>query len=287
VKAPPFAYARAGSLDDALTLLSEAGDDAKLLAGGQSLVPLLAFRVARPTHLVDIDAIDALAGIEETPDGLRVGALTRHETLARANLTGGERLLAEAASHVGHVPIRMRGTIGGSLAHADPSAELPVALLALDGHVLVRSATAERAIAAGELFVGPFTTALAPGEVLVAVVVPGAARTRRHAFGEFTVRSGDFALASVAVVLALDDGKVDHARVALGGVDATPIRASGAEALLAGSELTDELVEEAAAAAAAECDPAEDATTTAAYRRRLVARLVRDALTRIRAGEPS
>jgi carbon-monoxide dehydrogenase medium subunit/6-hydroxypseudooxynicotine dehydrogenase subunit alpha len=287
VKAPPFAYARADSLDDALRLLSEAGDEAKLLAGGQSLIPLLAFRVVRPTHLVDIDAIDELRGIEDAADGLRVGALTRHETLARADLAGGERLLAEAASHVGHVPIRMRGTIGGSVAHADPSAELPVALLALDASVLVRSATAERTIGAGELFVGPFTTAIVPGEVLTAIVVPGAARSRRHAFGEFAVRSGDFALASVAVVLSLDEGRVDHARVVLGGVDATPIRATGAEALLAGSELTDELVEEASAAAAAECDPAEDATTTAAYRRRLVARLVRDALTRVRDEEPS
>jgi carbon-monoxide dehydrogenase medium subunit/6-hydroxypseudooxynicotine dehydrogenase subunit alpha len=282
VKPPPFAYARAGSLGEALTLLSEAGDEAKLLAGGQSMLPLLAFRIARPTHLVDIDAIDALAGIEHAPDALRVGALTRHETVARADLSGGERLLAEAASHIGHVPIRMRGTIGGSLAHADPSAELPVALLALDGHVLVRCATGERTITAHDLFVGPFTTALAPDEVLVGVVVPGAARSRRHAFDEFAVRSGDFALASVAVVLGLDDRKVDHARVALGGVDATPIRAASAEALLVGSELRDELVEDAAAAAAAECDPAEDATTTAAYRRRLVARLVRDALTRIR-----
>jgi len=282
MRAPPFAYARADSLDDALMLLAEAGDEAKLLAGGQSLLPLLAFRVVRPTHLVDIDALGTLAGIQQVSDGLRIGALTRHETLARADLTGGERLLAVAASHVGHVPIRMRGTIGGSVAHADPSAELPAALLALDAHVLVRSATGERTIRAAEMFVGPFTTALAPDEVLVAVIVPTVARSCRHGFGEFAVRSGDFALASVAVVVSVDGGSVDRARIVLGGVDATPIRATGAEAVLTGSELTDEVIDEAAATAAAECDPAEDATTTAAYRRRLVARLVRDALAQAR-----
>jgi len=132
------------------------------------------------------------------------------------------------------------------------------------------------------MFVGPFTTALAPDEVLVAVIVPTVARSCRHGFGEFAVRSGDFALASVAVVVSVDGGNADRARIVLGGVDATPIRATGAEAVLTGSELTDEVIDEAAATAAAECDPAEDATTTAAYRRRLVARLVRDALAQAR-----
>lgn len=283
MKAPPFAYARAESLDDALALLAEAGDEAKLLAGGQSLVPLLAYRVARPTHLVDIDGLDGLAGLERDEAGLRIGALTRHETLTRAELDGGEALLAEAASHVGHLPIRVRGTLGGSVAHADPAAELPLALVALEADVHVRSATAERTVAAADLLAGPFTTTLAPGEAVVAVTVPAAARRRRAAFAELAPRAGDFALAAAAVLLRLDGGRAREVRVALGAVDATPLRAPAAEALLEGAELSDEAIAEAGEAAAACCDPAEDATTSAAYRRLLVARLVRDALTRLRA----
>ena len=282
MKAPPFAYARAESLDDALALLGEAGDEAKLLAGGQSLVPLLVYRILRPTHLVDIDALPSLAIRERTEEGLRLGALVRHEHLARAPTDGAERVLAEAAGHVGHVPIRMRGTIGGSLAHADPAAELPVALLALDATVHVRSLAGARDVPIGELLRGPYTTSLEPGEAIVAVTAPAHARLRVGAFAEFAVRSGDFALAATAVVLTLDGARVRDVRIALGAVDATAIRATTAERLLNGAELTDEAIAEAANAAASECDPASDATTTAAYRRALVARLVRDVLARLR-----
>jgi carbon-monoxide dehydrogenase medium subunit/6-hydroxypseudooxynicotine dehydrogenase subunit alpha len=284
VKAPPFAYARAESLDDALALLGEAGDDAKLLAGGQSLMPLLAYRVARPSHLVDIDGLDELAGIERTPGGLRVGALTRHVELAHARLDGAEKLLAAAAGEVGHVPIRVRGTLGGSIAHADPAAELPLALVTLEATLHVRSTAGERAIPAGELFLGPFTTTLGPDEAVVAATIPDAARVGHSAFAEFAVRTGDFALAAVAVALDLDldAGVARHVRIGLGAVDATPVRAARAEALLEGAELSGEAVESAAATAAIECDPAEDPTTSAAYRRTLVASLVRACLTRLR-----
>jgi CO/xanthine dehydrogenase FAD-binding subunit len=282
VKAPPFAYARAESLDDALALLAEAGDDAKLLAGGQSLVPLLVYRIARPSHLVDIDGVETMGDHVRTAEGLRLGALVRHERLAREAGEGAERVLAEAAGYVGHLPIRMRGTLGGSLAHADPAAELALALLALDAIVHVRSVSRSRDIPLEQLLLGPYTTSLEPGEAIVGVTIPAEARERRGAFAEFAVRSGDFALAAAAVVLTWDGARATNARVALGAVDATPIRVTAAESLLEGAELSDEAIAAAAAVAAAECDPASDPTTSATYRRTLVARLVRDVLVRVR-----
>jgi carbon-monoxide dehydrogenase medium subunit/6-hydroxypseudooxynicotine dehydrogenase subunit alpha len=282
MKAPPFAYARAASPEEALALLREAGDEAKLLAGGQSLVPLLAYRLLRPSHLIDVDGLDQLAGFDRDTERLRIGALTRHEALARADLDGGERLLAEAAAHIGHLPIRTRGTLGGSVAHADPAAELPVALLALDAVVVARSVQAERRIAAADLFLGPFTTALAADEAVVAVEVPATVRAARAAFTELAVRAGDFALASAGVVARVGDGRLRDVRIALGGVDATPVRATRAEALLEAEEPADEAIREAGQVAATDCDPAEDASTSVEYRRTLVTRLVRDALTRIR-----
>ena len=287
MKPPPFAYARAASLEDALGLLSEAGGDAKLLAGGQSLLPLLAYRIARPSHLVDIDGVASLEATTRGDDGLAIGALTRHAALARMPLEGGERLLSDAASLIGHVPIRVRGTIGGSIAHADPAAELPVAVLALDARIVVRSTGGERTIAADEFFLGPFMSALAPDEAITAVVVPPAARAARAAFAEFAVRSGDFALASAAVVAQIDDdARVSGARIALGGVGATPLRVEEAERGLEGVELTEEAMAEAARLAALGCDPADDPLTGAGYRRALVRQLVQEALERVRSSVP-
>jgi carbon-monoxide dehydrogenase medium subunit/6-hydroxypseudooxynicotine dehydrogenase subunit alpha len=288
VKPPPFAYARAASLEDALALLAEAGDDAKLLAGGQSLVPLLAFRVARPTHLVDIDGIASLEETSRRDDGLAIGALIRHAALERMPLDGAERLLAEAAALIGHVPIRARGTIGGSIAHADPAAELPVAVLALDAQIVVRSAEEERVVPAGEFFLGPFTTVLGAGDAITAVVVPPAARAARAGFAEFAVRAGDFALASAAVVAWIGDGgRVADARIALGGVEGRPLRAVEAERVLAGSELTADAVAEAADIAASACEPADDPLVSATYRRALVRRLVCEALELVRDPAPA
>lgn len=282
MKAPPFAYARAKSVEHALALLGEAGDEAKLIAGGQSLVPLLAHRIVRPTHLVDIDRLDELTGVSRENGGLVLGALTRHAELEHARLDGRERLLSLAAAHVGHVPIRSRGTLGGSVAHADPAAELPLALLALDAHVVARSTTGERSVPVAQFLVGPFTSALRPEEVVTRIALPAAARTGRAAFAETAVRHGDFALASVAATATLEDGALRDVRVALGAVEATPRRARAAEELLEGVPPSDDVVAQAASVAAAGCDPVTDGSTSATYRRALVERLVRDAVTRLR-----
>jgi CO/xanthine dehydrogenase FAD-binding subunit len=279
VKAPPFAYTRASSLEEALERLGEAGPEAKLVAGGQSLIPLLAYRLVRPSHLVDIDSVPYLAAVERRPDATEIGALMRHATLEREQLEGGERLLARAASHIGHFPIRVRGTIGGSLVHADPAAELPVAAVALDAEIETRSAAhGTRRIAAASFFLGPFTTAVAPDEVVTAVRLPATARAASAGFAEFAIRPGDFAIASAAVVASLVDGRVTRARIVLGGVGAIPVAAERAESALEGTALTPQTVREAAALAAADCDTVDDPVASAAYRRRLVERLVADAL---------
>ena len=274
MKLAPFAYARAGSTDEALALLAEGGEDAKLVAGGQSLLPVLAYRLVRPSRLVDVDGVAGLDGIVERDGELELGALVRHLTLERAPLAGAHRLLALAAGQIGHVPIRARGTLGGSVAHADPAAELPSAALALDARVVARSSRGEREIAMADFVLGPFTNALAADEMVVALRVPGAAAGARAAFREFALRSGDFALASAAVVLALDDGAfVRSARIVIGAAGATPFRAEDAESALSGRVLADESLADASRLAAEACEPSK---------RDLVAAVVRDALDDIR-----
>ena len=287
VKAPPFAYARAESLDDALALLGEAGDEAKLLAGGQSLVPLLAYRILRPTHLVDIDALTALATRERTEDG----PPARGARAARAPRTRADRR-RRARARRGRRARRARPDPDARHARRQPRPRRP-GRRAPGGPPRARRDGA-RPLArrcAGRPGRGvpprPVHDGLEPDEAIVAVTVPAHARQRVGAFEEFAVRSGDFALAAAAVVLPLDGARARDVRIALGAVDATAIRAAAAESLLDGAELTDEAIAEAAEAAAAECDPASDATTTAAYRRALVARLVRDALVRIAERAPA
>lgn len=264
---PPFEYVRAGSVDEAVALLD---DDTKVLAGGQSLLPALNYRLVRPSRVVDIDRVTGLAELV-VDDGVRIGALVRHARLERdARLSGPWRGLREAAAHVGHLPIRTRGTFGGSLAHADPAAELCVAALAFGGEVVARSRAGERRIGVDDLFVGPFTTTLAADELVTEVVLaPGA---RASAFEEFAPRRGDYAFASVCVV-----SRPDGARIALGSVGATPLRARAAEQALAGGETA----AAAARIAADECDPASDSHAPAGYRRALVATLVERALQRL------
>ena len=189
--------------------MTEAGEDAKLLAGGQSLMPLLGYRLARPTHLVDIDRVSELTGVEGDERGrLRLGALTRHAWVERARWSGSRTLLGEAAALIGHVPIRARGTLAGSIAHADPAAELPVALLALGAEVEVRSAAGLRAVPIDAFFTGPFSTVLGPAELVTGVVLPPCRAASAGAFAEFAVRSGDFALASAAVAADVIDGRL-------------------------------------------------------------------------------
>jgi CO/xanthine dehydrogenase FAD-binding subunit len=282
VKAPPFAYARAASLEHALELLAVAGEDAKVLAGGQSLVPLLVHRVVRPTHVVDVDGLEELSGIERRERDLVLGALTRHAEVERADLDGRERVLSLAAAHVGHVPIRSRGTLGGSVAHADPAAELPLALLTLDAEVVTCSRAGTQAMPIDRFLIGPFTTALDPGAVITEIVVPAAMQTGVAAFAEFAARAGDFALAAIAATAVVDDGCLRQVRVALGAVEARPVRSEEAESVLEGEVPSDATIAAAAAAAATACDPVEDPATPASYRRALVERLVRDAVTRLR-----
>jgi CO/xanthine dehydrogenase FAD-binding subunit len=228
VKPPPFEYSAPQSVEGALALLD---DDSKVLAGGQSLVPLLNFRLARPERIVDINRIEELAYIR-TGDGdtLRIGALARQADLERSQLVA-ERwpLLAQAVRLVGHPQIRSRGTICGSVAHADPTAELPVALTALDARFHVRGSGGDRTVSADELFVGPLTTSLRPAELLVEIEVPPLPPAARCAFQEYARTHGDFAIAGAAVMLA-----PGHAAVALLGAGWTPRRAPAAERALAG-----------------------------------------------------
>jgi carbon-monoxide dehydrogenase medium subunit len=273
MKPPPFDYAAPDSVDEAVALLASAGDEAKVLAGGQSLLPLLALRLASPSVLVDVGRIDGLGRIEVGADGaVMIGALVRQRAVERdGEMPRWAPLLAQAVPLVGHAAIRNRGTIGGSLAHADPAAELPLVALAAEAVAIVRGPDGERAVAAPDLFAGYFTTSLEPDELLVAVRFPPWPARTGSAVEEFSRRHGDFAVAAVAAVVRLDDrGDVAEVRLALAGVDTTPIRAAGAEKLLAGSTPSPAAWREAGEAAAADLTPPTDLHGTAAYRRRLV-----------------
>jgi carbon-monoxide dehydrogenase medium subunit/6-hydroxypseudooxynicotine dehydrogenase subunit alpha len=288
VKAPPFAYARANSPEEAVSLLAEAGDDAKVLAGGQSLVPLLSFRLARPSVLVDVNPLTELdyLRISDNGTGLAVGALCRHSALERRpDLQGPWRAFAEAVPLIGHYPIRARGTVGGSIAHADPSAELPVLCLAFDAEIDAAGPHGRRAISASDFFRGPFSTALAADELLVEARFPAPPAGARTVFEEFSERAGDFALASVCAGVLVEDGRCTWARIALGGVGPTPLRATAAEQALVGSELEDAAVAEAAELAAGACDPRSDFHASSEFRKELVRELTCRALLRASAGK--
>lgn len=270
MKPPPFEYVRPESVEEALDELDE---DAKVLAGGQSLLPALNYRLVRPAKLVDIDRLQALTGLT-VDGGVRIGALVRHVQLERDDrLRGGWAALRAAAGHVGHVPIRTRGTLGGSIAHADPAAELCVAALAFDAEIAVRSPTGERVLAARDFFRGPFSTALAADELVVDVRFEQGATA--SVFEEFAPRAGDYAFASVCAVR-----RQDGIRIALGSVAGTPVRAAAAERALSDGAPA---AVAASAAAAHDCDPPSDSHAPAAYRRALVATLVERALRRLEA----
>ncbi len=271
MKPAPFDYVRADSIEHAVTQLGEANVDGegKIIAGGQSLMPLLALRLAQPSVLIDINRVPGLAEISPLPGGgLRIGALTRHRTLAAQSK---HPLLAEAARWIGHAAIRTRGTLGGSLAHADPAAELPAAAAAADAVALVAGPGGQRRIAAGDLFTGALQTCLDDDELIEAVEFPALSR---WGFAEFARRNGDFGLVIVAV--AEVKGRL---RLALGGVAATPVRPAAAEAILAGGPLSSSRISQAAAAAASDIAPASDIHATAGYRQQLTRVLVTRALT--------
>ncbi|MEV8017419.1 xanthine dehydrogenase family protein subunit M [Streptomyces sp. NPDC086554] len=275
MKPAPFAYHRARDLDGATRLLAELGDDAKVVAGGQSLVAMMNFRLARPRHLVDIGGLRELDRLHTNGGGeLRIGSLTTHHTVERdpAGRLGADfRVLRDAMRWIGHLPIRTRGTVGGSIAHADATAEWCLLALALDAEFVARGPRGERRIAAGDFFLGYYTTALDFDEILVEIVFP---RPAPHAaLTEFAERQGDFALVSAAVDLDVGGSTVRGGRVALGGVAAAVTRVPQAEAVLAGGGS----FAECAAAAAEAVDPPADASGSTHYRKQLIRTLVRRA----------
>ena len=280
MKPPSFKYRRAGGREEAIALLGEHGDEAKLLAGGQSLVPLMSFRLAHPGVLIDLNPATDLDHVGEDDGHVVIGAMTRQRTVETSRLVRDSLpLLSEALGHVGHVTIRNRGTIGGSLAHADPAGELPVALLALDGEVVVEGPGGTRAVKGDDFFVGALTTALAPTEVLTSVRIPRSAAGTGAAIAELARRHGDFAIVIAMAVVHLDQsGKCDTARIALGGTESVPARLRDAESGLLGADPSDEAIKAAAEAAAGAVNPVGDIHGSESYRRDMTRVFVRRAL---------
>jgi aerobic carbon-monoxide dehydrogenase medium subunit len=280
MKPPRFEYFDPRSLDEALSLLRARAADAKLLAGGQSLMPLLNFRLARPGALIDLNRLPALDYIREDDGVVRIGALCRQRQVERSPVVAARCPLLQAATRwVGHAAIRTRGTVGGSIAHADPAAEYPAVLAALDGQVVVRSAARERVLGAREFFVTYLTTALEPDEMVTEVRFPALPPDAAWSFLEFARRHGDFAIAGVAcVVVGANAGPCRDARLALCGVGGAPVRARRAEDLLRGAPITDRAIEQAAAAVGDAIDPPSDLHADADYRRHLAVVLTRRAL---------
>ena len=276
MKPPPFDYVAARSLDEALSALAEGGDEAKVLAGGQSLIPLMSMRLAHPTLLIDVNGVEELASIDRTNGSLRVGAMVRHRTAERSDLVRRDvPLISLAMPYIGHVAIRSRGTIGGSLAHADPAAELPAVALALGASFTAQSKErGERTIAAEEFFGGYFTTALEPDEILTSVDFP--VLDGGFAVEEVARRHGDFAM--VGAVAAVCEG---DARIALINVAEVPVRATEAEQALNGGAD----VEEVAALATRDLEPSADLHASAAYRKKVAGVCVKRAVNRARKGQ--
>ena len=271
MKPPPFEYVPVETVEAAVQALAEGGPDAKVLAGGQSLVPMLNFRLLRPSVLVDINRIAGLSFVAEDEDALRIGALTRHRTLETSPLVARHfPVVAEGMRHVAHLAIRNRGTIGGSLSHADPAAELPMLAMLLDAELKIVSSRGTRVAPAKGFFAGALTTTLAEDELLTEIRLPKVPEGSGWGFGELARRHGDFALAAVAAVLTRRGEAVGSARIAMTGVGDTPLRAPAAEALLVGNRVAPDLLEAVAEAVRAECSPESDLHASADYRRHLV-----------------
>ena len=280
MKPAPFAYHRPTTLDDTLRLLAElAPRDGRVLAGGQSLAPMMAFRLARPAHLIDINAVAELDGLAVREGGLRIGACVRH---AEFHHPVGEGplgvLLATVVQHIAHYPIRTRGTFCGSLAHADPAAEWCVVAVTLDAELVALSTKSERLIPAAGFFRGPMETALEPDELLCEARLPLLPDGTRFGFAEFSRRAGDYAQAMALAVLHLEGAVIAAARIGLGAVEAVPRRIAAAETILEGEVPGPEAFNAAAAAAAAAIEPMEDPQTDAQYRRELTHAMVYRAL---------
>jgi carbon-monoxide dehydrogenase medium subunit len=267
VKPAPFAYKKVRSLDEAVALLGE--KDARLLAGGQSLIATLNMRLSSPSLLIDINGLDGLSGISEKDGAVEVGALVRHAQAERSDVIARHApLIARAMPHIGHPAIRNRGTLGGSIAFADPAAELPACLLALDGEVDATGPEGKRTIKAQDFFRGLFETALAPQEVLTAIRVPAADKDARVGFAELARRHGDYAIVGLAASARADGKGLSNVRLAYFGVGNTPVRAKKAEAALASGNID-------AAVAALDLDPNDDVQATARLKKHLAGVLLR------------
>jgi len=280
MKPAAFAYHAPTSVDEAVVLLAQlAAQDGRILAGGQSLVPTMAFRMARPAHLIDINGIGELAAVSTEGDVVSIGACVRHVAFEGATVQGATgALLRKVVHNIAHYPIRTRGTFCGSVANADPASEWCCVMAALDGVVVARSSRGTRRIPAVEFYQGVMTTALEEDELVVASEVPVLPDDTRTGFVEFSRRKGDFAIAMALVAYRLDAGKIIEPRVAIGGAEAHARRIAEAEDVLRGRVPGSEVFAEAGEAAAAAIDPMEDINNTAAYRRSLARALTRRAL---------
>jgi CO/xanthine dehydrogenase FAD-binding subunit len=280
MKPPPFEYSRPETIEEALATLHEIGDEGKVLAGGQSLIPLLAFRMTRPQHLTDITRIGELDRVSLSGDGvLDIGALATHRSIEMdSELKARCPAISEAVSQIGHVAIRNRGTVGGSMAHADPAAEWPTLALLFDARLHLRSRTNQRTVPAREMFVSYMTTALAPDELLVGVEIPLPPAGAGTAFVEVSRRHGDFAMAGAGAVLELTDGVIADAAIAVMSAGLTAVRADEAADALIGQQPTDELFATAAAGVDSVIDPLDDVHGPADYKRNLAKVVTRRAL---------
>jgi aerobic carbon-monoxide dehydrogenase medium subunit len=279
MKLPHFDYEAPKTVSAAVELLAEHLDEASVLAGGQSLIPLLAMRLAQPAVLIDINGVAELSGVSAADGWVAIGAMTReYVTEGSQTVADTVPLLAAALPLIGHEAIRSRGTIGGSLAHADPAAELPAVARALDAEFVVRGQSGERVVPAAEWFEGFLTTSRRPDELLVAVRFPAAERGTGISFQEVARRHGDFAIVGLAASLTLSDGAISDARLAFSGVSDVPVRAVGAEDLLVGEGPSPELFEEAARRATDDIDPPADLHGSSEYRRKVAGALVRRGL---------
>lgn len=279
MKPPPFEYLRPTDLDGVLAALAQGSEGIKILAGGQSLIPMMNLRMVAPTRLVDINRVAGLDRIGIDGDRLTIGALARHSDVSASPLVRQHAPLVIAAyRQVAHRAIRNRGTIGGNLMHADPGSELPAVMLALDARLVLRSRGGERSVPADRFFLGTFETTARPDELLTAIQIPLASASRRWGFEEMSQRQGDYALVAVAATFDLKDGACADTHLACAGVADHAIRLPAAEAMLDGKKPEEEAFEKAASAAADAVTPIEDIHADAAYRRDLVRALTRRAL---------
>ncbi len=280
MKPSAFEYFAPSKVQEVVALLEKYEDEAKILAGGQSLVPIMNFRLGRPEVIIDINGIKDLDYIVEEGDELRIGALTRERDLELSSLVQEKcPILAEAVSFIGHVPIRNRGTLGGSLVHADPSSELPTVICCLEGEMKVVGPSGERTLEPEEFFLTYLTTSLEASEMLVEIRIPTLPNNTGWSFVELSRRCGDFAIVSVATLLFIGEGGIcNEARIALGGVAGTPIRATEAEELLAGQKITDALIEEVGQEAAEATETESDYHASDEYRKEMAKVFVRKGL---------